>query len=266
MFLETTDGVGILGYAGLGLTGEGTEPGDWMSRVLRGRNLPFESMLGVLTAVARTELLRHLEGLNAFGTPSHSIAVPAFVNRKPCMYSICFLRAQSGTGYWHEYRKNICGGDQEALHLPRTVGVSGSGGPHLLRNPEWVREFLSAVRAHNKGRISAQEVAKVFSTVNSRVADLEPSVGHRCIVAWRYRDGGGAHAMMDRACRDMTPGDDGWIPAIARGADSTANIRAVFPRFGMPQAPGERHWMDFDTAEIDTALAALPRTPDERLT
>ena len=35
MFLETTDGVAILGYAGLGATARGTEPADWMSAVLR---------------------------------------------------------------------------------------------------------------------------------------------------------------------------------------------------------------------------------------
>ena len=29
MFLETTDGVAILGYAGLGATAKGTEPADW---------------------------------------------------------------------------------------------------------------------------------------------------------------------------------------------------------------------------------------------
>ena len=36
MFLETDDGVAILGYAGLGATARGTEPADWMSAVLRG--------------------------------------------------------------------------------------------------------------------------------------------------------------------------------------------------------------------------------------
>lgn len=38
MFLESTDGAAILGYAGLGATARGTEPADWMSAVLRGRN------------------------------------------------------------------------------------------------------------------------------------------------------------------------------------------------------------------------------------
>jgi hypothetical protein len=34
--LETLDGVGVLGYAGLGATAAGTQPSAWMSAVLRG--------------------------------------------------------------------------------------------------------------------------------------------------------------------------------------------------------------------------------------
>ena len=37
MGLETTDGVALLAYAGLGMTPRGMQPSDWMSNVLRGR-------------------------------------------------------------------------------------------------------------------------------------------------------------------------------------------------------------------------------------
>ena len=53
MFLEATDGFAILGYCGLGATLRGTEPADWMSSVLRGRNLPLEQSLGVLAAAIK---------------------------------------------------------------------------------------------------------------------------------------------------------------------------------------------------------------------
>ena len=33
---DTTDGVALLKYAGLGATAEGTKPGDWMAPVLHG--------------------------------------------------------------------------------------------------------------------------------------------------------------------------------------------------------------------------------------
>jgi hypothetical protein len=43
MILETTDGVGLLAYAGLGATSQRTQPSEWMSAVLRGRGgLTFE--------------------------------------------------------------------------------------------------------------------------------------------------------------------------------------------------------------------------------
>jgi hypothetical protein len=37
MDLETTDGRGLLAYAGLGAMARGTQPSEWMSAVLRGR-------------------------------------------------------------------------------------------------------------------------------------------------------------------------------------------------------------------------------------
>jgi hypothetical protein len=46
MNLETTDGVGLLAYAGLGATPQGTQPSEWISAVLRGREgLTFEKAL-----------------------------------------------------------------------------------------------------------------------------------------------------------------------------------------------------------------------------
>jgi hypothetical protein len=48
MVLETTDGLAILGYAGLGATAQGNQPADWMSAVLRGINAPLEQSLGII--------------------------------------------------------------------------------------------------------------------------------------------------------------------------------------------------------------------------
>jgi hypothetical protein len=78
MSLDTTDGVGLLAYAGLGATPLGTQPSEWMSAVLRGRDgLTFEQALGVLSDVASRELPKHLMRLPGGG--GHSIIVPAFV-------------------------------------------------------------------------------------------------------------------------------------------------------------------------------------------
>src|SRR5262245_31137533 len=58
MFLETNDGMAILGYAGLGATARGTEPADWMSAVLRGRNLPLEQPLRILADALKAQFPR----------------------------------------------------------------------------------------------------------------------------------------------------------------------------------------------------------------
>ena len=77
MRLETTDGVGLLAYAGLGATPRGTQPSDWMSAVLRGRGgQTFEQALGVLSAAATRELPRHLARMPS---GAHFIVIPAFV-------------------------------------------------------------------------------------------------------------------------------------------------------------------------------------------
>ena len=58
--LDARDGSAILAYAGLGATRLGTEPADWMSAVLRGRNLPLEQSLGVLAEAIKRRLPQHL--------------------------------------------------------------------------------------------------------------------------------------------------------------------------------------------------------------
>jgi hypothetical protein len=60
MHLETTDGVGLLAYAGLGATSQGTQSSEWINAVLRGRErLTFEQALGVLSAAANKELPKY---------------------------------------------------------------------------------------------------------------------------------------------------------------------------------------------------------------
>ena len=79
MVLNTTDGVAILGYAGLGATARETEPSDWMSRVLRGVNLPQEESLEKLGEAMCKQLPTHIANLRALrGPPQHHVVVSAF--------------------------------------------------------------------------------------------------------------------------------------------------------------------------------------------
>lgn len=90
MTVDTPDhGVAILGYAGLGTTAGGTQPSEWMSRVLRGKNLPLEQSLGIIAGVMQRQLRRHLQFLLPSGQlVSHHVIVPAFIGTVPRLYSI----------------------------------------------------------------------------------------------------------------------------------------------------------------------------------
>ena len=80
LLLNTQDAFALIGYAGLGATNAGTEPSEWMSNVLRGRNLPLESCLGVLADAARAQLPRHLR---AFDIDQHHMLAAAMVDGEP---------------------------------------------------------------------------------------------------------------------------------------------------------------------------------------
>ncbi|WP_433208518.1 hypothetical protein ACQP00_43400 [Dactylosporangium sp. CS-047395] len=63
MRLEAVDGGGLLGCAGIGATGAGTRPPEWISTVLRGRRgLTFEQSLSVIVNAANREIPRDISG------------------------------------------------------------------------------------------------------------------------------------------------------------------------------------------------------------
>jgi hypothetical protein len=107
LLLETTDAVALLGYAGLGSTPRGTEPSDWMARVLRGRNgLTLDASLGLLAGVAQRELPPHLASLGGMGTPPHYVVAVAFLRQEPSLYSIFLTCPPGSTEYrvgWTRY-------------------------------------------------------------------------------------------------------------------------------------------------------------------
>ena len=105
MFLETTDGVAILGYAGLGATALGTEPADWMSAVLRGRNFTLEQSLGTLADAMKNQLPRHMVLMP--GAPAHNVFVPAFVGEDARLYTIDLVFASDRKSYQFRYTRHV---------------------------------------------------------------------------------------------------------------------------------------------------------------
>ncbi len=265
MFLETTDGVAILGYAGLGATARGTEPADWMSAVLRGRNLPLEPSLGALADAMKRQFPRHMVRMAGGNGPAHSVVVPAFLGDKPMLYTIDLVFARDRKSYRFRYTHHI--NDKP----PRTVrlGLGGSGGQYLTRDTRWIRSLLRLVKVHDRSRVSPQAVADHLANLNNEVHLNVNSVGPRCIVAWRYRKGsvlkaGGGHQFYNGKIRDA---GSPMLPTIGRGTDIAA-LAAVFmsgwTRMFEERLAGQPA-KEPDKDEVNAELARLPDKPDEDL-
>jgi hypothetical protein len=179
MFLQTTDGVAILGYAGLGATAKGTEPADWMSAVLRGLNLPLEQSLSVLANAMKAQFPRHMARLPSGMT--HNVAIPAIVGEEVRLYAIL---PPDGKGL--SYRPTRVVG-RTPTRTPR-LGVEGSGLRYLLRDRKWIRPLLRVVKAFDRDQISAYTVADHLAKLNYEVHLKDKTVGPNCIIACRHRE------------------------------------------------------------------------------
>jgi hypothetical protein len=263
LFLDTTDGAAMLGYAGLGSTALGTEPGDWMARVLRGRNLPLEQSLAVLADAVRVRFPRHLEILPVSGAPAHNIIIPAFLNRESKLYSIDLVRSMRHNNYSLRLARHVSG-LLPHITAPR-IAIGGSGAAHLIHDRRWARELLRTVTAHDAGRISAEAVARVFAHLNNRVARAEKPVGRRCIVAWRLQIGGGAHAFFAGVDNEASSSFVS-LPSIVRGLDMNALLQASMPSI-MRRLDAFRRGEteEVDREAINAELAKLPQAPDDSL-
>jgi hypothetical protein len=271
MFLETTDGTAILGYAGLGTTALGTEPADWMSAVLRGRNLPLEPSLAVLAEALKKQFPRHMLRIAGLGPLAHNVFVTAFLAKEPRLYTIDLVFAPDRKSYAFRYTRHVL--EKPGLAVPRTprFGIAGSGAQYLARDTKWVRRLLRMVRAHDRDQVPAHAVADHLASLNNEVhfGIGDRSVGPRCIVAWRHRkggvrNGGGAHQFYTGTTRDS--GSSG-LPIIGCGMDVRGLLDFMRPRW-MKQIDAMRAGqlaLEWDKDEINAELAQLPDKPDETL-
>ena len=192
MFLETDDEVAILGYAGLGATALGTEPADWMSDVLRGRELPMEAALSVLAGAIEKQLPAHLARAQIAGAVGHHVIIPAIVSNEIRFYSIGLVLAPDRRSYVFRHSRHAA--DLSTKQAPR-YAIAGSGGTVLTRmqsRQELLRGVLHLVNAYDRGRVSGRVVADQLARLNHEVylETRDDSVGPRCIVAWRNKKKG----------------------------------------------------------------------------
>ena len=150
MWLDTRDGQSILAYAGLGATGSGAELSEWMSRVLRGRDLPLgESLTALAEAMEQSSSATH--GRCAAEAPSRSRVGPwqfdgAFVHRP----SVGRSEIQ---GDGRQARKKNSG-------KPPIVKLEGSGARHVGSAQRVAINKL--MRAHERGDATDQEYHEIL--------------------------------------------------------------------------------------------------------
>jgi hypothetical protein len=288
MDLVTTDGHGVLAYAGLGATVNGTQPSEWMSAVLRGRGgMTFEQTLGVLADAATRELPKHLASLPGGG---HFILIPAFIRGIGSrLYSIVNV-VDPKTGQ-HRYSYTSHQRTAEPGSPSFRIGTAGSGSYYIIRNKDkvWARALLSLVKQHDHGKISDRLIADQLAKLNyeAHQAVRDGTVGPRSIVIWRRRPDalrgtpGGGHQFYTGVNReqDSTP-----IPIIANGMDVQAlaritmeqHQRRIADHFAVASVRNidkdalNRLWPSlpsgpFDKDEMNRLLAGIPSEPDERL-
>jgi hypothetical protein len=269
MFLETTDGTAILGYAGLGATASGTEPTDWMSAVLRGRNLPLEQSLAVLAEALKKQFPRHMLRIAGRRPLAHNVFVPAFLGKEPRLYTIDLVFGPDRQSYAFRYIRHVV--EKPALAAPRTprIGLAGSGALYLAQDTKWMRSLLHIVRANDRGHLPSDAVADHLASLNNTVSlgMKDKSVGPRCIVAWRHRKGGvhkigGGQQFYTNKDRVNDSSD---LPTISWGQDINAIGRVIVPRMFEAMRSGQPEAQLLNSDEIKAELARLPDKPDENL-
>jgi hypothetical protein len=275
MILETDDGVAILGYAGLGETALGTEPADWMSAVLRGRRLSLEQSLQILADACKKQIPQHLVRLAGQAGAAHTIFVPAFVNDEVSLYSIDLVTSSDRQQCYFRHTRYVVERPLVTKPRPPRVAVAGSGARYLSGDRRWMRTLLRILKAYDRGKISAETVAKHFAALNQEVSSKlkDETVGPRCVVVWRnkkggvHRGGGGHQFYTGTTCDIRTVGST-ELPIIATGMDIRALSKVLLdywvPKFEAvlkDQSPLPQP----DQDELNAQLALLPDKPDETL-
>lgn len=260
MILETADGKALLGYAGLGRTAGGTEPSDWISAVLRTRNVPLVKCLDILAKAFQQEFPKQMAKMPG-PDRAHVILVSAFIAGEPRLYSISLELAPDGKTSQFKYVHHV----NSAPRAPRPprLAIAGSGKRFLVKEKRWMRDLLRIVRANDRGLVSHHTVADQLAALNSKVhrGTADKSVGPRCIVAWQGKNSGGGH----RFYTDAKPDDDTpALPTIALGMDIEAIAGMMMRRIKENMASG-RPMLDMNVDELNNEAARLPTGPDEKL-
>ena len=261
--VETTDGVALIGYAGLGLTQGRTQPSHWLRNVLRGRNASMNASMEFIVNAMRKEMPRHLRSMPT--TRSHVVIAPAFVDGRPRIYYIDLGVTESGQIEGSRYAlltSNYPGA------RPYRMVTTGSGANGIPKTENF-RHLFRLAKAFDEGRVQARSVADAMAAICYRAHLRDKYTGPNAIVVWRskigaqLKDGGGLQyysgMLRDNECPQL--------PDVARGMDMNAIVQVLaadaIPKLeamlrGSPIPPD-------DPDLLRQAFSQLPIGPDDRL-
>jgi len=269
--LETLDGVALVGYSGLGATAKGTEPSEWMARVLRGQNLTLIDSVDEIVRAMNSQFPRHGRTINRQVIYEHQVLILAYVDKHPRRMLIV-------------YDKNIKQFIRIDLFDGRSGGAhpalaTGSGAAYLVKvrdgnlfyvrgpNARKIKSLINMVKAADNKRISYLRAADCFSELNWEVHCNVRTVGPNCLVMWRNLAGGGAFQFYKGLERVQ-----GRSPsAVTNGMELMPIIDIIGGHFEriMQETQGGRVQIDYDmdkfTAMLNIELSRLPSTPDDNL-
>lgn len=255
--LQTHDGVGFVGYAGLGRSPGGMNLSDWMTNVFRGRQVGFEHALSYLAEATEKEIPKYLP-LNIM---PHVFVSSALVNGCPQIYTINLRNGSDGKPAV-EYRKHIPPFQKNPYCCP----AAGSGADLLIsRHHHWKRDLLRLQKRFDRNKTGAEPIARFFAALNLQVSkSLSPySVGEKCIVAWessgqRVPRTNQKHFSFDGF--DLTR-DLPLLPCVQNGVD----FRAILDVISRHSFKSESFLPTIDGDKLNEELARLPEDPDDRL-
>jgi hypothetical protein len=256
---EATDGLAVIGYAGLGETAAGMQPSQWITNVLRGYKVPLVDSLNILARAAKESFANRLTDLAWAGNAAHTFLIAAHVKKEPRLYSIDLLSGDNGLIDFR-YTQHV-----NPRGVAHRLAAAGSGAPFLQAHPRHARAILRAIRATEDERIRPETAAEQLAMVNAEVSRNVSSVSPGCIVLWRYMDvGGGAHRTFGPDEGNGLFGD--LIPTVAGGMPVHEILQAVGPML----AEHTRGMLDGKQSEIDEEemqrlLSRVKGEPDDAI-